>query len=414
MIQKISQWLHTESSYCYAMLHLEEKGPFLNNHLKLSCKGLLMHDFSELPYPIPQLLEPAVLLEVSKYSNIPLDNLKRLDYKSTGSIKKIQNMLKNEDDINSVEKLNLSYSLASILRYEESLRVLTNININTLNKATKFYYLVLRLMIKNRLTPSQSLTEDLSLIKVTLEEMKMPEQQTILASNIAIVWEIKANLVGNKIFKWFLEKGLEAQKNIQPDGFWNLLCKSSFHRAIAMLPAQEGKKNQTRKEMEQAYDLLQVATPNNELEYYIKKEVILATLQSKFKEMSYVAQDYAKAEKAGFKLIKEEPNWSLYYQDMGKFYLENKKIKKALSMYKKARDIGAPRTVLTNYQIGVCFAKMNQIDESLNEFERVLEMDPTNYSAVKMGIQIAQQTKHKKLKYFQDFFYKLYDKKKFE
>ncbi|MDO7484927.1 hypothetical protein Q5O89_01165 [Peribacillus frigoritolerans] len=335
--------INTENAFLSAFLYFKETDNQANIWSKTVCRSLLSQDFTKASYRLGQLLEPSTLFEVASVSKIPVESLSNLDYSLEGPIKDIKDKILNVSYLSPVEVLNVAYSLAAISRFELSSKILRNIEIKHLINEELIHYYYLSFFLKNRLTEEASCEEEFSNMKNIFENQTFSEVALLKVATQAIVWHIKEKSISSDLYKWYIKIGLDAVKVLgEGKTFPEKIALSAFHRAYAMVPAEEMLVEQTRNEMEKALYYAKSAVPSNDLEVCRKLNAIKTCYESELKERLYLSKEYEQAERAGSDLIDTDPNWSISYHEMADVYMHTEQFEKALSMFNKAQEIGLP------------------------------------------------------------------------
>ncbi|SDW44512.1 hypothetical protein SAMN05444487_103168 [Marininema mesophilum] len=382
-----------DNAFLSAILHVREVDQQSNIWTKSVCRSLESQDFNRVPYHLGQLLEPSVLHEVSHVTRISNHHLTNLGYESEGPMKSIQDRITQRSDASPVEKLNLVYCLVSLSRFELAMHILSSLHPNQLRHEDKIYLYFIQFLIKNRL--SQPFQSDFMAMKVLLEENSLPDLIRLKVSTQAIVWEMKQRALGEELFNWYVDQGLDTCKRLkEKEGLSEQLGLSSFYRAYAMVPAAKQLVKETREEMEHALHFANIAKPTNRLEECRKLDAMKTCFESELKEHLYLSKDYEQAERAGFDLIQTDPHWSISYHEMAEVYMKLNKIEEALSMFRKSAEVGLPRITFTHFMMGYCLGELNREEEAIGEFIRTLEIDASNISAGINGYNLAKKIGH--------------------
>jgi tetratricopeptide (TPR) repeat protein len=387
--------INTENAFLSAFLYFKETDNQANIWSKTVCRSLQSQDFTKASYRLGQLLEPSTLFEVAYVTKTPIESLSNLDYSLEGPIKDIKDKIMNISYLSPVEVLNVAYSLAAISRFELSSKILHNIDIKHLINEELIHYYYLSFFLKNRLTEEESCEEEFSSMKNILENQTFSEPVSLKVATQAIVWHIKEKTISSDLYKWYIKIGLDAVKVLgEGKTFSEKMALSAFHRAYAMVPAEEMLVEETRNEMEKALYYAKAAVPSNDLEVCRKLNAIKTCYESELKERLYLSKEYEQAERAGSDLIDTDPNWSISYHEMADVYMHTEQFEKALSMFNKAQEIGLPRITYTHFMMGYCLNSLGRKQEALISFLKTLEVDSTNLSAGINGYNISKEIKH--------------------
>ncbi len=105
--------------------------------------------------------------------------------------------------------------------------------------------------------------------------------------------------------------------------------------------------------------------------------------KTNFKEVEVVCRNVIRLEDEIIKythLIKEHPDMKELYEERGWAYFVNHDYKKALADYAKALELD-PKNTYYLFCRADCFAKLNQWDNAVKEYKKILEIDDKDADA---------------------------------
>ncbi|MEI8633008.1 hypothetical protein P4S72_15405 [Vibrio sp. PP-XX7] len=104
--------------------------------------------------------------------------------------------------------------------------------------------------------------------------------------------------------------------------FEYLISLSSYHRAIAMIPASKGNIVDTRKHMIMAEEYAKQAIPQTRSEKHKAFDSYKTIVESSLKEMLYMGDRYEEAEELGKELIGMDPLLSISWHELAEVYTQ--------------------------------------------------------------------------------------------
>ncbi|MCS1351750.1 M48 family metallopeptidase [Mechercharimyces sp. CAU 1602] len=387
-----------QSSFLSAILHLKEETNDTSIWCKNICRALpeynFSFDFTRVPYHLNQVMEPTTLFEVAQVANLSLEQVSRLEYPLDGPIETLQKNWENRSHFSPLEQLNIAFHLTAISRFEQAWSILTSMDRYQLTPCAQLYFYLLTFVIKNRLGVI-AVDEEFTSIKHIITENTIPASIQLNMSSQAIVWYIKQKSVKSSLYQWFVQCGLQAKEKLSHSvDFQDYISLSTFHRAYAMIPAEEKKVEETREIMKLALHYAMIATPRTPLEEVKRADAMKTAYESEVKEHLYLSRQFSLAEQAGRNLIELDPHWSISYQELAEVYSHFKRFDEALDMYHKAATIGLPRLTFSHFMSGYTLSQLQRDDEAIAAYQKTLDLDPENISAGVNALQLARKTNH--------------------
>lgn len=219
---------------------------------------------------------------------------------------------------------------------------------------------------------------------------KMTSLQVIEVSCQTTVWFHKTAEIEKGVYEWFFKKSNDIVRNPRsqiPDGI-----KSSWYRAVAMIPSEKGNPDATRKLMGRAKDYARKANAEISNPYLLNE--LKTYYESSVKEHLYVSKDYEKAEAAGLALLKLDPAWSPNWAEVAQVYMARKHYDMGRQLLNKAIQLGPPYLIYYHYLLAECECQLGDVDSGLQRYRHILEVDGSNRSSALSGLHWATKHKH--------------------
>ncbi|MNB58304.1 Tetratricopeptide repeat protein [compost metagenome] len=390
-----------DDAFSRAVFFYDDAGAHPTNWSRSVCAGLAEQNFDEVPYRVPQLLEPSTLIEVAQRHAIGVDELEFFSYPMDGPVTKVKWLADMLEWAPPVQKLSLAQCLAASCRYRYANQVLTKIPYEALFPDQRVTFHLTRFAIQNRLEMTTSHQQDFTALKALLQAQRMPPSRVLDVCSQAIVWKLKGDSIDDELNKWFIDAGEKAARQIaSSDAPVDLVSLSSFYRGLAMVPAARGDVATTRQYMLLAEEYADAVIRGEKGASIPAREARKTVYESKLKEMLYVARDIESARQVADELIAYDPHWSISYHEAAEIEVKDQQWQRALQRYQQAYDIGFPRVTYSQYMIGACHQQMGNFDQALAAFKDTLSLDTTNISAGVAGYEVALQHLPEQLPFF--------------
>ncbi|MGV2069016.1 tetratricopeptide repeat protein [Agrobacterium sp. 22-226-1] len=374
--------INTNDAFANTILNCELTGEPVSKWCQTVAQAINLHNFDDVPYPTTQFLEPSVLLEVSALSGMSVDHINSFEYSLAATASRLKWLLDLTDVATPVQRVNLAAAMASTARYQTAIQVLATVPIHRLYPPEVALYYLIKFAVENRIGLVSSHDDDFAMLKALIDDGELPDHRILDVSAQAIVWNIKTGGVSSSLLKWFVARG---DKAVTALGIGRdcreKISLSSYHRAYAMIPAQNGEVAETRRIMRLAEQFAHEADGYRWIDEANVFEARKTVLESSLKEMIHLAKDLDEAERIGLRLIEMDPLWSISYHELAEVYLAQENYAAALKCYEKALEVGLPRLTFSHYMVGACLAKEERLSEALPAFEATLALDPSNISA---------------------------------
>ncbi len=393
-----------DDAFSRAVFFYDDAGVHQTNWSRSVCAGLAEQNFDEVPYRVPQLLEPSTLVEVAQRHAISVNELEFFSYGMDGPVAKLKWLADLREWAPPVQKLSLAQSLAASCRYRFANQVLAEVPYDALYPDQRVTYHLARFAIQNRLEMQSSHQDDFTALKALMQAHRLSPARVLDVCSQAIVWKIKGNAIDDELNRWFIGTGEAAVKQIASSATpADLVSLSSFYRGLAMVPAARGDVATTRQYMLLAEEYAEAVLRGERGGSIEAREARKTVYESKLKEMLYVARDVESARRVADELLAYDPDWSISYHEAGEVEVVDRQWQRALQRFQKAYDIGFPRVTYSQYMIGACHQQLGNFDQALDAFKSTLLLDKTNISAGIAGYEVARQHSPEVLPFFKSY-----------
>ncbi|MDI2590148.1 hypothetical protein NYP20_15045 [Pseudomonas sp. N3-W] len=393
-----------DDAFSRAMFFYDDSGVHQTNWSRSVCAGLAEQNFDEVPYRVPQLLEPSTLVEVAQRHAIGVDELEFFSYAMDGPVAKVKWLAEMLEWAPPVQKLSLAQCLAASCRYRFANQVLAKIPYDALFPDQRVTYHLTRFAIHNRLEITASHQDDFTALKALMQAHRLSPARVLDVCSQAIVWKLKGNAIDDELNQWFIGTGEMAARQIaSSDAPVDLVSLSSFYRGLAMVPAARGDAATTRQYMLLAEDYANAVIRGEKGSSIPAREARKTVYESKLKEMLYVARDVDSARRVAEELIAYDPHWSISYHEAAEVEVTDRQWQRALQHFQQAYTIGFPRLTYSQYMIGACHQQLGNFDQALEAFKGTLLLDATNISAGVAGYGVARQHLPEALPFFKSY-----------
>lgn len=379
-------------AFSNAVLFYDDHGAHANSWTRSIHAGLRDQNFDEVPFRVPQLLEPAVLDEVGHLHGLTAPEIEAYSYDLRGPIVTLKWLYDMLEWATPVQRLNLAVCLCATCRYRVAQQVLAAIPYRSLHTDQKIAFHIAKFVIDNRLDRTDQHQSDFTRLKEIIEAERVSPERVLDVSAQAVVWSVKTNSLERSLLAWFVEAGHRAADRLAtPSQGSECIALSSFYRGYAMIPAAAGDAAETRRCMTLAerYAADAGSGKGAGVSEISLRDARKTVLESKLKEMLYVARDLERARQAGRELIDLDRDWSISYHEAAEVEIAEADFAAALRLFEQALAIGLPRRTFSQYMIGACLQQLGRIDAAIAAFKATLEMDPTNLSAGMSGFKLA-------------------------
>ncbi|MFC9718367.1 tetratricopeptide repeat protein [Micrococcus luteus] len=344
-------------------------------------------DWSRYGFTFTQVFEPGVLAEIAYWEGVPLAELAYLVYQPSSSINELASRLESLNEQSPIERINLASVLITLSRFDLAERVVNSIG-QTNDARLTFEIAWLRFMISNRRDDGIYSADAFASMRIAATSGEVPIGRLLDASTQAIVWYLKRREVSRQDLNWFVAKGAAiANRSAQAEPG----SVSSWYRGIAMLPAAQGLKDETREYMEKARRAADMAVEANPGP--VQMNFIKTYYESTLKEHLYVTRDFGQAVEAGTELIQLDPGWSVSYGELAEVYEKFGRKEDAAHLYMKAAELGPPYVGHHLLRAAENWEAVASTAKAIKCYRKVLKMVPQNVeviAAMKRCMSISQ------------------------
>jgi len=330
-------------------------------------------DATTFGYRFAQVFEPSVLKEVAMLEGVSYDDLVTLAHKPTRTMRHLASLVEDAPDATVVELVGIAAALISVSRFDLAARILGLADAKASDARERFEIAMLEFAVSNRRDDGGNSPPAFKRMRDAIESTPLPPDRVLDACSQAVVWYLKRREVHEDDVAWYVQTGsrLVASRSLDPGSI------SAWYRAVAMLPAARGEKEQTRRYMEfareagaEAYALRPSAYDQHFLKTYF---------ESAIKEHIYVTRDFEEARRAGDALIELDPAWAPSYGEVAEIYERFDEPTEAARWYETAAEKGAP--YVGNHLAAAirCHERAGD-EEAAAECRRVLSAVPSSSS----------------------------------
>lgn len=356
-------------------------------------------------YRFAQVFEPMVLQEIAILDNVDYHHLEFLDIGESPALTQLKQRLLSVEDISPVESVNLAAALISISRFRLAISVLSRVNLDKCNPRDLFEIAMLQFVVNNRISHSAGVNDAFLNMQAAIKTGAIPPDRIMDAATQAVVWYLKAKAIPISMYHSFLHVGM--QLSASP----NLLDQrtiSSWYRAIAMIPADYGHQQITRKCMMSAHQsALKCLEHTEQIAYDL--HFLKTYYESTLKEYMYVVHNKKKAISVAKKLIDLDSVWSPSYGEAGDMYVRYKDYENAAAHYEQAGYLGAPYVGHHLFSAAQAWSLAGNNRHALKLCLKLLALDPENTSLIVHGLKLSRLLNHESLYIFADKYAHLKD-----
>lgn len=350
------------------------------------------HNFDEIGYSIAQLLEPGTMVEIGFLTGQKEEDLLTFNYKKSENLEKLMWLLAHEKYLSVFQRINLTYCLISLCRYQKAQEILRNVSYDHVPQHFKFYYLTADFYLSNRFENGARSNQIYDQKRALMEAQPIDPLLILQSCTQAVVWHLKTKEISKDNFEYFKDQGEKIAQEISSSHCLSLSCLSGWYRAIAMVPAFQQDIPLTRHYMDLAHKYADQITPQNRSEELAKMHMLKTYYESESKEFLFVHKDLKAAEISALHMIDQDPYWSISWGELGELYAAQKNYDKALEAFSQAYELGLPRLIRHYFYMGNCHGLMGNNQEALLIFNEILLCDPHNVSAALAGLKYAQKS----------------------
>jgi tetratricopeptide (TPR) repeat protein len=336
-------------------------------------------------YMFAQVFEPHVLNEVARLEGANLDGLETLTYGASERLHQLRSWLRRVGG-RAVERINLAAALISLSRFTLAARVLADIKSATCTPRDLFEAAMLDFVISNRLSDKAGMHTAFEFMRVAAKSRVLPADRLLDAAALAVVWRQKGEQVSEEIYHWFLTVGREL---VEDGGAVSPGARSSWYRAVAMIPAALGDAKETRSFMLKARHAAQEALDARPSAY--SAHFVKTYFESTMKEQLYVVRDIDAALETAASLIELDPLWSPSYGEKAEVHLVAKDFEAAAKCWEAAGRCGPPYVGHHYFAAAQAWESAGVPERSLEICIGLAELDPSVESVQRFGRALSNQ-----------------------
>jgi tetratricopeptide (TPR) repeat protein len=337
-------------------------------------------------YLFAQVFEPFVLNEIALLEGCNRSALEQLEVGSGSRMDRLRADMGASSVVKPVQAVNIAAALISISRFKLAEILLSSIQRAKCSARDLFEIAMLEFVIANRLANTDGMRQAFLRMRDVIETADIPVDRIMDAATQAVVWHMKSAQVDEATFNWFfaLGKSLLADDTKVKAG-----SKSSWYRAIAMIPAALGDKVATRELMHRARTEAEEAvdTPGRAYEMHFLKTYH----ESSLKEYMYVARDKDAALAEAEALIAIDPHWSPSYGERAEVYERFGDWQSAAMSFERAGRLGPPYVGHHLFSAALAWERTDAPETALPIYQDLLQFDETNPSVVVAGVRLARR-----------------------
>lgn len=337
-------------------------------------------------YLFAQVFEPSVLTEIALLEGCNRTAVEQLEFGSGSRMDRLRADVCESKAMSPVQAVNIAAALISISRFKLAKIVLAGINREKCGTRDIFEIAMLDFVITNRLADADGVGLAFTRMREVIEVANLPGDRIMDAATQAVVWHMKSAQVDKATFDWFFALGksiLAAGTKVEAGS------KSSWYRAVAMIPAARGDKSTTRQLMNRARAAAQEAskTPGSAYELHFLKTYH----ESSVKEYMYVARDKHAALAEAEALIALDPHWSPSYGERAEIYEKFGDWQAAAMSFERAGRLGPPYVGHHLFCAALAWERADMPEIALPIYQELLQLDETNASVVVAGGRLARK-----------------------
>jgi tetratricopeptide (TPR) repeat protein len=302
------------------------------------------HSFGHYGFRLSQVFEPAVLREVAWLGAGSPGEPATFDPAPDSPARFLCERLERLPELPCVEQVNLASALVALSRFAMAERVLDAAAGTSETVRDRFEVETLRFVIENRLGRTEAMTRCYGALRGLIESGQVPDIRALDAAAQAVVWQMKKGFLPDAEWGFFLALGHRLAASSEIGGG----SRSSWHRAVAMIPAREKDSRGTSREMDCARAAAEETPRTNEFAY--ERHFMKTYHESALKQHMYVTGDETLAQEAGRALIQLDPAWPLSYAELAEAQLHFGHVYSAARLFEKAGLMGPPYAAMNLYR----------------------------------------------------------------
>ena len=339
-------------------------------------------------YLFAQVFEPEVLNEIAALEGCSCGALEALDVGSGSRIDALRG------DIGGVARtpvqgVNIAAALISISRFKLAETVLGGITRRACDPRDLFEIAMLDFVIGNRRGETDVMRMAFHRMRGAIEAGNIPASRVIDAAAQSVVWHMKSGLIDKTTFDWFSATGkalVDDDSTIDPG------ARSSWYRAIAMIPAARGDKAATRELMIRARRAGE-ETLTLRLRAY-EKHFLKTYHESALKEHLYLTGDRDAALAEAAALVALDPYWAPSYGEQAEVHRKFDDWSAAAACFEHAGGLGPPYVGHHLFSAAQAWEQADAPEMALGIYFDLLSLDEQNVSVAVAGLRLADKLGH--------------------
>ncbi len=336
-------------------------------------------------YMFAQVFEPHVLYEVERLEGCKVGGLETLSYGESDRLDQIRAALRRPGG-RVVERINLAAALISVSRFTLAARILADIDPADCTPRDQFEAAMLEFVVANRRSDKAGVNAAFSAMRSAGKSGTLPADRLLDAAAQAVVWRRKGEQVDEGNYSWFLAAGREL---VEDGGSANPGARSSWYRAVAMIPAARGEAGETRLLMLKARHAAEealTARPGAYSAHFVK-----TYYESTIKEQLYIARDIDAALEAAAALIELDPLWSPSLGEKAEVHFAAEQFETAANCWEAAGRCGPPYVGHHYFAAVQAWEAAGAPERALEICTGLAELDPSMESVRQRGRALANQ-----------------------
>lgn len=348
-------------------------------------------------YRFAQVFEANVLTEVALLEGVDLTSLADLSHHPTHGTAELAERVDRVSELSVVEAVNTAAALISISRFSLAARALGHARVHADTQRCMFEVWMLMFVVANRCDDGRGSAEAFAGMRVAIDSGSLPPDRVLDACSQAVVWFLKRRELSEEDFHWYVRTGRELAKDRKGIDSGTL---SAWYRALAMVPAAQGRADLTRRYMEYTRETAELSMCRRPGAY--ENHLLKTYHESTLKEHMYVTRDPVRAEETGRALIALDPAWSPSYGEVAEAHLRFNAPERAATMYEKAVEMGPPYYGHHLLQAARTWERCGEHERALVHYGRLADLVPENVEVLRSGLQLARQSSHASRDQFED------------
>jgi len=336
-------------------------------------------------YLFAQVFEPHVLAEIAALEGISRARLEQLEAGLGARIDSLRADIVRAAAMTPVEAVNVAAALISISRFGLAAHLLDTIDPATCDERDIFEIEMLRFVIANRLSDVRSAQRAFREMRRIAETARLPAERVIDAAGQAVVWHMKSRMIDRATFDWFLGFG----NRLIADGDVEAGAKSSWYRAIAMIPASRGDGDRTRALMLRARSAGEESLRARPRAYEL--HLLKTYHESALKEYLYLTGDRDAALAEAHSLITLDPHWSPSHGEEAEIHLRFGDWEAAATCFERAGRMGPPFVGHHLFCAAQAWERAQAKQRALAIYADLLDLDDRNLSVVVAGVRLERR-----------------------